>query len=189
MDGLKIDIHNVVYLVPWKEEWAHAFRMEKQCIIASMIAEDHNAHVLHVGSTSIKGMVSKPIIDILVCPDDDVPPEAIIGDLERIGYKNHGDGGRQGRYFLSKGDKPNETFYVHVCHKDHPVVQDQLLFQKIERENPLIRDKYIQTKVLLADVFPDDRNMYRELKGLFIEGVLSAYRMAMADHGSEDAAS
>lgn len=66
------------------------------------------------------------------------------------------------------------------------MAQDQMLFQKIERENPDICRQYVRTKVLLADVFSEDRIMYRELKGLFIEGVLSAYRMAMASHeGSE----
>lgn len=135
-----------------------------------------------MGSTSIKGMVAKPIIDILVCPDKDVPLEDVIPDLERIGYKNLGDGGRPGRYFLSSGARPNDTFYVHLCYEDHPVAQDQLLFQRIERENPVICKKYIRMKLLLADTFPEDREMYRELKGLFIEGVLSAYRQAMATH-------
>ena len=94
--------------------------------------------VYHVGSTSIEGMVAKPIIDILVCPNDDVPVEDVIPDLERIGYKNLGDGSRPGRYFLSSGDKPHETFYVHLCHEGNQVAQDQLLFQKIERTNPVI---------------------------------------------------
>ena len=181
MEELNVDIHNEVYLTPWNKEGAKIFHMEKQCIIGSMIAEDHYGGVYHVGSTSIEGMVAKPIIDILVCPDADVPLEDVVPDLERIGYRNLGDGGRTGRYFLSSGDKPNETFYVHLCHEGHPVAQDQLLFQKIERENPQVRSQYIRTKLLLADTFPDNREMYRELKGLYIEGVLSAYRQAAMD--------
>ena len=181
MEKLNIDIHNEVYLVPWKEEWAHTFHVEKQGIIGAMTANDHSGCVYHVGSTSIKGMVAKPIIDILVCPDDGIPLEDVIPDLERIGYKNLGDGGRPGRYFLSSGDKPNETFYVHLCRESHQVAQDQLLFQKIERENPDVCRKYICMKLLLADTFPEDREMYREMKGLFIEGVLSAYRQAVRE--------
>ena len=186
MEGLNIDIHNEVYLVPWKEEWAHAFHREKQCIIGAMIGNGHSGSVRHVGSTSIKGMVAKPIIDILVCPDDGIPLEDVIPDLEWIGYKNLGEGGRPGRYFMSRGDQPNETFYVHLCHESHPVAQDQLLFQRIERENPIICRKYIRMKLLLADMFPEDREMYRALKGLFIEGVLSAYRQAAGEEHKED---
>ncbi len=181
MGRLSIAFHNEVSLVPWKEEWAHAFQAEKQRIVTSMSAMGHSGCVYHVGSTSIKGMVSKPIIDILVCPDEGIPLEDVIPDLARIGYKNLGDGDRPGRYFLSIGDQPNESFYVHLCQEDHPVAQDQLLFQKIERENPTVCGKYIRMKRLLAESFPEDREMYRELKGLFIEGVLSAYRQAAGD--------
>ncbi len=46
MEALDIDIHNEVYLVPWKEEWAHAFYMEKQCIISSMTAIKRLRHSL-----------------------------------------------------------------------------------------------------------------------------------------------
>ena len=61
-----------------------------------------------------------------------------------------------------------------------------MLFQKIERENPDVCRKYICMKLLLADTFPEDREMYREMKGLFIEGVLSAYRQAAGEEHKED---
>ena len=113
------------------------------------------------------------------------PLEAIIADLERIGYKNLGDGGRAGRYFLSRGDKPNETFYVHLCYEDNQMAKDQLTFKWIEGTNLTVRRKYKRLKIMLADAFPDDRDMYRELKGLFIEGVLSAYRQAAGEDFEE----
>ena len=59
-----------------------------------------------------EGMPAKPIIDILVCPDRDVSLEDCIPDLERIGYRNLGECGRPGRYFLSTGEEPGKTFYV-----------------------------------------------------------------------------
>ena len=175
----ELSIHEAVYHVPWKDSWAVSFQKEKERILTALDAASHAADIYHVGSTSIVGMYSKPIIDILVCPGKDIPVEEVIPDLEQIGYLNLGDGGRQDRYFLSFGDKPNETFYVHLCHEDNQVAQDQLLFQKIERENETVRKKYARLKVLLSDVLPDDRVMYREIKGLFIEGVLSAYRQAV----------
>ena len=62
--------------------------------------------------TQPEGMPAKPIIDILVCPDRDVSLEDCIPDLERIGYRNLGEYGRPGRYFLSSGEEPGKTFYV-----------------------------------------------------------------------------
>ena len=178
-------IHHEVYLVPWKKEWAHIFRVEQRNILETLAASEHQAAVRHVGSTSIRDMTAKPIIDIQVCPAKHIPLEAIISDLERIGYKNLGDGGRSGRYFLSRGDKPNETFYVHLCYDNNQVAKDQLTFKWIESTNLTVRKKYKRLKTLLADVFPDDRQMYSALKGLFIEGVLSAYRQAAGEDFEE----
>ena len=58
MDGLNIDIHNEVYLIPWKKEWAHIFRMEKQNILAALAASKHTADIRHVGSTSVRDMIA-----------------------------------------------------------------------------------------------------------------------------------
>ena len=173
-------IHDDVWLAPWNPEWAREFHMEKQCIVGSMMAEEHSAFVRHVGSTAIEGMPAKPIIDILVCPDRDVSLEDCIPDLERIGYRNLGECGRPGRYFLSSGEKPGKTFYLHLCYEDNPVAQDQLLFLEIMKESESLRAKYRYTKHLLECEYPDNREMYREMKGLFISGVLGGYRHALA---------
>ena len=55
-------IHDDVWLAPWDPEWAREFHMEKQCIVGSMMAEEHSAFVRHVGSTAKEGMPAKPII-------------------------------------------------------------------------------------------------------------------------------
>ena len=179
-------IHNDVWLEPWTPEWLHEFHMEKQCIIGALIDDGGSVSVRHVGSTSIEGMSAKPIIDILVCPDRSVPLESCIPKLERIGYRNLGECGRPGRYFLSSGDEPGKTFYLHLCYEDNPVAQDQLLFQRLLRESVYLHARYRYTKHLLEGEYPDDRNMYREMKGLFIDGVLEGYRQALAEiKGSE----
>ena len=84
---------------------------------------------------------------------------------------------------MVKGDKPLETFYLHLCLEDNQVARDQLLFKAILQGNAQIRQRYSYAKHLLEDLFPDDRNMYRELKGLFVEGVLSGYRFALEETG------
>ena len=178
------EIHDTVMLTPWRKEWAHEFHLEKQCIIGAMLAHDHSAWVYHVGSTSVEGMVAKPIIDILVCPDEGIPLLDVAADLEQIGYENLGECGRLGRYSLVSGDKPNETSYVHLCYKDHQVAQDQLLFQQIERSNKVVASNYVELKLRLAEAFPEDRNMYRMLKGLYIESILDVWRSSN-DQGIE----
>ena len=172
------DIHNEVWIEQWTEEYLRVFSQEKQSITATIDERGFKAEVYHVGSTAVRDMPGKEIIDILVCPDPAFALKDLIPALESIDYTNYGECGRPGRFFLTKGDKPLETFYIHLCRRDHQVAQDQLLFNKILEEDEAIRQRYAYTKHLLEYEFSENRNMYRELKGLFVQGVLSGYRLA-----------
>ena len=168
--------HDKETLSPWLESWATIFEEEHQRIEAALSADAIAAKVYHVGSTSVRGMISKPVIDILVCPHELFSLEETAAALEGIGYVNLGECGRPGRCFMSKGDAPNETFYLHLCREDHQVAKDQLLFQKLERSVPEVFQNYIYIKKTAAELFPEDRNAYREMKGWYIDAVLAAAR-------------
>ena len=175
------DIHRTTKVIPWQESWEETFRQEKEIIITAIEPAGLKATIYHVGSTSIKCMDSKPIIDILMCPQDKTPLEAFLPMLEKAGYMNLGECGRPGRYFLSKGTEENQTFYLHLCYEDHQAAKDQLLFQKIERNDPGVSEDYIRLKYLLAEEYPDDRDSYRHIKGWYIHSVLEAYRLGEKD--------
>ncbi len=170
-------IHRVTQMVPWQEAWEAAFTEEKQRIAEAMASAGLNGSIYHVGSTSVKGMISKPIIDILLCPDKGISLEVFIPLLEKNAYTNLGECGRPGRYFFSKGDEANKTFYLHLCHEDHQVAVDQKLFQFIERNDPSVFSSYMRLKRALSVLFPLDRDEYRSVKGMYIDGVLNAYRL------------
>ena len=175
------DIHNEVRIEPWTRDYLETFEREKRAIDKSLSGYGLKAAVYHVGGTSIPGLSGKEIIDILVCPGSAFVPEDLAPALESIGYTNLGECCRPGRLFMVKGDKPLETFYLHLCGEDNQVARDQLLFKAILEGNAQIRQRYSYAKHLLEDLFPEDRNMYRELKGLFVEGVLSGYRFALEE--------
>ena len=42
---------------------------------------------------------------------------------------------------------------------------------------------YAELKLRLAEAFPDDRNMYRTLKGLYIDSILDVWRESKAAEG------
>ena len=175
------DIHRTTKVIPWQESWEETFRQEKENIIAAIESAGLKAAIYHIGSTSIKGMDSKPIIDILLCPQDKTALEAFLPMLEKAEYMNLGECGRPGRYFLSKGTEENKTFYLHLCYADHQAAKDQLLFQKIERSDPGVSEDYIRLKYLLAEEYPDYRDSYRRVKGWYIHSVLEAYRLGEKD--------
>ena len=170
-------IHRETTMVPWRKEWKTTFCAEKNNISEAMTAAGLEGNVYHIGSTSVKGMCSKPIIDILFCPAQGTSHEKCAAVLEGIGYTNLGECGRPGRLFLTKGDKENETFYLHLCDEDHRVARDQKLFRFIETHDETVFREYMQLKQQLAEMFPQDRDAYRTVKGRFVESVLSAYRL------------
>ena len=179
-----MNFHDQVKLVPWKEEWNNTYLQEKERIKKALECAGIEAEIFHVGSTSIRDMISKPIIDILICPV--LSPDECLKPLESLGYQNLGECNRKGRFFLSYGNEENSSFYVHLCRRDHPVAQDQLMFQSLERLNPIIFEKYRDLKAELACIFPDNRGMYRSIKGMFIDGVLSAYRQGLPEDNDID---
>ena len=195
MNDMRVkNIHRLTQMQPWQESWEETFQEEKQLITDAMTAADLNGNIYHIGSTSVKDMISKPIIDILLCPEKTAALDAFIPVLEQIGYTNLGECGRPGRFFLSKGNEENHTFYLHLCYEDHQVAIDQKLFQFIEQNNPSVFYSYMRLKQVLSVVFPLDRDEYRSVKGMYIDGVLNAYRLGertladkiMAEVGDED---
>ena len=105
-----------------------------------------------------RDMISKPIIDILLCPDRDASLDAFIPVLDQIGYTNLGECGKPGRYFLSKGNEENHTFYLHLCYEDHQVAMDQKLLQFIEQNDPSLA-------VMFADTAKKSSKMGEMLSG------------------------
>ena len=184
MDDINsMDIHNDSWIERWTEDYLAAFGQEKRAIDESLSAYGLKADIYHIGGTSVRGLSGKPIIDILVCPENERALDDAVPALTAIGYNNLGECSRPGRYFMSKGSEPGKTFYLHLCHADHSNARDQLLFKKIMEENETLRVSYSYTKYMLACLYPHDRGKYRMMKGLFITGVLGGYRHAMGENG------
>jgi GrpB-like predicted nucleotidyltransferase (UPF0157 family) len=87
---------NSVKLYPHSEEWSILFENEK--IKVYNCIKEYVIDIQHVGSTSIRGMHAKPIIDIVVAIDDLKNGFKLIDDIESIGYPFKGS--------LGKGMKP-----------------------------------------------------------------------------------
>ena len=173
-----LELHKTVKLAPWSPTWETRFEAERNRLRDVFAAAGMpEAEILHVGSTSIRGMLSKPIIDVLVIAPDDcalIDYEMAMADS---GYVSLGECGRQDRVFLVRDSAQGEAFYAHLTYADNPVARDQLLFQRIERENPEIAMLYALQKARLAEQYPENRSAYRESKGPFIQAVLAAYRL------------
>jgi GrpB-like predicted nucleotidyltransferase (UPF0157 family) len=159
----------------YSQEWPLVFQRLKavfERIPGNLVSEIH-----HVGSTSVKGLASKPVIDIDIIIDNrDVLP-GLISALEKIGYKYMGDLGISGREAFLQGsekspyDGSNSQWPIHhlyVCTKDNIAFQNHIKFRDYLRQNPVKAAEYGELKKELAAAHESDRNLYVEKKTGFI---------------------
>ena len=100
-----MEYNEKIYLSKYNSDWENQFSEEKKLLQTCF----PNIPIEHFGSTSIKGMTAKPIVDIMLGVTSYPPSESMIINLEKLGYYNFGEEDKaNGRtYFVKRGD---ETF-------------------------------------------------------------------------------
>lgn len=161
---------NSVILYPHSEEWTILFQRERinlySCIKEEVI------DIEHVGSMSINGMCSKPIIDIVVGIKDFKDGFRLIDDIESIGYHFKGSLGKSNRFFFWKGNKSSNTYNLHIVEYGDQKWENQILFRNFMNNHSEYRDKYCSMKMELANKYKDDRDTYTKEKTKFIVDVI-----------------
>ncbi len=99
-----------VFLVPWTSEWEKEFLLEQEQIQNKLGSYIINIH--HIGSTAVKHLSSKPIIDIAIELDQFSDAEKCLSALESIGYTSHGTNILPDRYYFTKGEP--RTHQIHM---------------------------------------------------------------------------
>ncbi len=162
----------VVRLVPYSSEWIRYFEQEKGALHAAL--GDKILDIQHVGSTSIPGMLAKPIVDIAIAVADFDEARACIPQLESLGYEYKGEFGIPRRHYFVKGDP--RLFHLHMSEIDSLEWQNTLLFRDYLRDHPGAASEYAQLKQQLAARFPQDREAYLDGKSEFVQGILKICR-------------
>ncbi|MCC9878002.1 GrpB family protein, partial [Streptococcus agalactiae] len=85
----------------------------------------------HFGSTSIKGMASKPIIDVLIFVNNINMVDTYNNSMLNSGYVAKGENGILGRRYFVKyaKDKINHLVHLHFYEKEDPKGLQELQFR------------------------------------------------------------
>ncbi|RDB60946.1 hypothetical protein C1878_12945 [Gordonibacter sp. 28C] len=127
----------------------------------------------HVGSTSVPGLVAKPIIDIDVVIDGCFDETRRI--LESAGYRHEGNLGIEGREAFSYDVKAHlMKHHLYVCDMRSAELQRHLSFRNLLRANETARNEYARVKQAAAALHPHDVDAYTSSKGPFVENALSS---------------
>lgn len=172
-----------IELKEYTPTWEEQYKQEARKILMT-IGDSNVVRVNHIGSTAVKGLAAKPIIDILVEIEPDIDLEQLISRMEHTGYlvsrqqnipapnlvfyKGYTDQGYQG-----------QAYHVYVR---YPGDWDELYFRDYLQEKPSIAQRYAALKKKLADTFRNNRDEYTEAKTAFIQGV---NKMAKAEMGEK----
>ena len=160
----------IVKLVPHNTEWARLFVEEKARLNAAL--GDKALDIQHMGSTSVPGLVAKPILDIAVAVADLPTVTECVPLLEALGYTYFGDRYEKGDYFFAKGSEQSRTHYIHMAEHFSSEWATMLRFRDYLIANPAARQKYSDLKCRLYQQYTSDRKAYTDGKEAFIQSLL-----------------
>jgi GrpB-like predicted nucleotidyltransferase (UPF0157 family) len=157
-----------IELVPSDPRWPDWYTDEHSAL-ASLLG-DRVAHLHHIGSTSVPGLVAKPIIDILAEINPDADLDAVTQTLVEHGWLVMNRNAL--RIDLNKGYTPDgfaeRVFHLHIV----PLgCRDAVDFRDWLITHPDTAAQYVALKQSLVEIFRYDRDAYTAAKYTFIRTI------------------
>lgn len=153
-------------LLPYNEIWARSFSEESKRIKAVYGGELLNIH--HIGSTSIREMIAKPIVDILVEVQDINNVDSFNNEMKKLGYVSRGENCIEGRRYFIKENDNKRTHHVHVYQSGAYEINKHLAFRDYLIKNQYEAERYKDLKRNLYKDCSDNVKLYQEKKAALI---------------------
>ena len=174
MLGLK---RGTVYLSGHDPLWDAAAQQTIQ--VLKRVLGEAAADIQHVGSTSIRGIKAKPIIDLAVGVRD---YEAVMAKREALGKEGivfrFDERPEQLLFVMGDFAQDTRTHHIHVVLFESPESENYLLFRNYLNGNAAAAKEYEAVKEKLAAAYPRDREAYTAEKGPTVVKLLGeAYRL------------
>jgi len=135
----------------------------------------------HIGSTSVPGLMAKPIIDIMVGTEAHHNIEEVRSMLVYLGYEDMGEAGIPGRIYLRKRSAPG--FNIALVERYGPLWVSNLLFRDYLRKNPEARDEYTRIKLQAVESGISSLLRYSDFKNATLSLLLSRAIASEQDNG------
>lgn len=157
-----------VEILPYDDNWEDMFAQEKLRLLGLMPL----AKVEHIGSTAVRGLSSKPIIDIMLG----------LERLESIEWQGLAEAGYiyqsdfetinpERRFFIKLHDD-KIVYQLHIVESSSYFWRHKLAFRNVLRTRPDIAAEYVQHKMELSHQYRHERQVYAGAKTDFIRAAL-----------------
>jgi GrpB-like predicted nucleotidyltransferase (UPF0157 family) len=157
-----------ILIVDYDPQWPELFRREADRIRA--VLGSRALRIEHTGSTSVPGLVAKPVIDMLLVLTDSANEGTYVPDLEAGGYLLRIREPNWYEHRMFKG--PDTEINLHVFSYGCPEIDRILMFRDWLRSNAADRDLYARTKLALAKKEWKYVQNYADAKIVVIEEII-----------------
>lgn len=158
-----------ISLEDYNEEWPRMADAEID-VLKSLLG-DNVVSIHHIGSTAIKGIKAKPVIDILIETNGPEAFARIKGAMLGADYICMADSAS--RLSFNKGYTPkgyaDRVFHIHVVAAGQ---LNEVAFRDYLRSHPVTARKYEALKISLLPKFRNNRDGYTHAKTDFVKAVV-----------------
>jgi GrpB-like predicted nucleotidyltransferase (UPF0157 family) len=158
-----------VDLVPHSPAWAEMAAAETQRLKGAL--GDVLVTVHHMGSTSIPGIMAKPIVDMIPIVTDLDALDAATPRVVALRYRSFGEFGIPTRRYFHWTDPATgkRTFQLHCFAVDSPQIARHIAFRDYLRAHPAKAKEYEAEKIRAAALHPDNTLDYNAEKNDWIK--------------------
>ena len=161
--------HGTVQLAEWTPRWTELFDEEAARLRAAL--GSLALAIEHYGSTSVPGLVAKPLLDILVGGLEATDAAPYTAALAPLGYDYAAQAGVPEHLVFGRGAA--RTHLVHVVRYGGGAWHRALAFRDALRADAALRDTYGALKRDLAQHHGGERSRYTAAKSAFVARVLA----------------
>ncbi|HVQ86565.1 MAG TPA: GrpB family protein [Actinomycetes bacterium] len=158
-----------VQLVAYDSQWQQDY--DRVANIIRSVLGDQVGLLEHIGSTSVRGLSAKPIIDIVLAVPDSSDEKTYVAPLETVGFVLTIREQEWFEHRLLKG--PDVDINLHVFSVGCPEIERNLRFRDWLRAHDDDRDLYERTKQELASHDWEYVQQYADAKSEVVEKILA----------------
>jgi GrpB-like predicted nucleotidyltransferase (UPF0157 family) len=166
-----------IIIKPYNRIWKKRYNIESKRI-KKVVGFENIERINHIGSTAVEGLMSKPIIDILLEIKSNTNLQNLIKNLTKSGYiySSQPNNPPPNMMFMKgytiKGFK-GQCFHLHIRYKGD---WDEIVFKNYLNSHSDFAKEYEELKLNLKQKYEFDRDKYTYAKTSFIKKVTKIAR-------------
>ena len=155
-----------IFLVEHTDKWADDYK-EIEILLQDLFASCPIHRIIHIGSTTIKGIWAKNIVDVMV----EIPESSSLKDMAQVLEQNGFTimSSEANRISLNKGYTENgfadKVYHIHLRYAGD---NDELYFRDYLNDHPDVAKEYETLKLQLWKQYEHNRDAYTNAKTDFI---------------------